>query len=416
MILSKFNFYQSKDDYWIIYNTASSNCIVLKKDDYYKFYQFLCSEEENEEYIRLGFYSYEENEFEKIVKASENILSNFTKKKFRVLTTTACNAKCPYCYEAGVKTVWMNEQTANAVANFILEQSENVNTIEIEWFGGEPLLNTKAIDLISNLIKAKKKPGVNFLSTIVSNGSLIDEDIIKKMCDDWNLYQIQITLDGMEEKYEKVKALGKGSFKKIIKVIEKLVLSKIKVVIRLNFDNENVEELSKLITYLSSLWFSKNIEVYPAKINDGLPRKEFIYEKETIKMYQLLHDAGFMKNIKLLPKTLKTPCAASHKGYYTINADGNLFKCDRKLLLGNSVGNVFNPLNVNKNIEYEWESLKLPKKCHDCKLFPLCWGGCIYERRLGLDYCYLTNDIIHNNLKMILDDYLKCISQGDKNE
>ncbi|MBQ3494669.1 MAG: SPASM domain-containing protein [Clostridia bacterium] len=408
MILSKYNFYQNQNNYWIVYNSASSNCLVMTNSDYQKFYNINGSEEDKKQYLLLGFYVYEnENEVNKLIENSNHRLSHFTKKKFRVLTTTACNARCPYCYEEGVCKVSMNQQTATSVANFILEQSQNVKAIEIEWFGGEPLLNTSAIDTICSIIKQKKRPELRFESSIVSNASMIDSNLIQKMINDWNIYQIQITIDGLKEEYERVKALGEGSFEKLIHILEMLCETKIKVVIRLNFDKNNVEELKNLINYLSTLPFSKKLEVYPAKINDGKQRTQFILENETIQMYKHLHDAGFMTKLKLLPRTLKTPCAAVHNGYYTINADGNLFKCDRKLLAGNSVGSVYEPLKINKEITTKWENLSLPERCYQCKLFPLCWGGCIYERIMGQDFCYITENIVNNNLNLILSDYLK---------
>lgn len=408
MRLSRFNFNQQNDQHWVVYNSASSNCIVLTDQAYNDFIHMTCEEGDRQYYRLLGFYVDDDfDEVNSLIENSKYRLNNFSKKKFRVLTTTCCNARCPYCYEAGVNPVTMSDETARAVADFILTQSKGLKTVEIEWFGGEPLLNVQVIDLICNRIMEKKPSELKFESSIVSNGYLIDDSIVQRMVERWKLYQIQITLDGMSDEYERVKALGKGSFDKVIRNISVLCAAGIHVVVRLNFDNNNVAKLHKLIEYLSLLPFKDQLEVYPAKINDGAQRTDFALESETMQMYRILHDYGFIRRLKLLPRTMKTPCAASHRGYYTINANGLLFKCDRKLLAGNAVGSVFEPNQINTKAEQEWESFVLPKKCLICKMTPLCWGGCIYERINGQDYCYITEKIVNNNLRLILEDYLK---------
>ena len=412
MKLSRFNFSQQRNAYWIVYNSASSNCIVLTNTAYNDFLHMTCKEGDRQNYCLLGFYVDENfDEINALIENSKYRLNNFSKKKFRVLTTTCCNARCPYCYEAGVKAVTMSAETAEAIADFILMQSQRVKTVEIEWFGGEPLLNTQAIDIICSCIMERKPSELKFESSMVSNGYLINDAVVQRMVEQWHLYQIQITLDGMAAEYERVKALGKGSFDKVIQNMSALCAAGIHVIVRLNFDNNNVAELHKLIEYLSLLPFKNQLEVYPAKINDGTQRTDFALESETMQMYRILHDYGFIRRLKLLPKTMKTPCAASHRGYYTINANGLLFKCDRKLLAGNAVGSVFEPNQINTKAEQEWESFVLPEKCLRCNMIPLCWGGCIYERINGQDYCYITEEIVNQNLRLILDDYLNEISK-----
>ena len=412
MKLSRFNFSQQRNAYWIVYNSASSNCIVLTNTAYNDFLHMTCKEGDRQNYCLLGFYVDENfDEINALIENSKYRLNNFSKKKFRVLTTTCCNARCPYCYEAGVKAVTMSAETAEAIADFILMQSQRVKTVEIEWFGGEPLLNTQAIDIICSCIMERKPSELKFESSMVSNGYLINDAVVQRMVEQWHLYQIQITLDGMAAEYERVKALGKGSFDKVIQNMSALCAAGIHVIVRLNFDNNIVAELHKLFESLSLLPFKIQLEVYPAKINDGTQRTDFALESETMQMYRILHDYGFIRRLKLLPKTMKTPCAASHRGYYTINANGLLFKCDRKLLAGNAVGSVFEPNQINTKAEQEWESFVLPEKCLRCNMIPLCWGGCIYERINGQDYCYITEEIVNQNLRLILDDYLNEISK-----
>lgn len=407
MIPSRYNFYVEQENFILLYNTASGNCIVLTQSAYKNFLSCKGDSKQLLQLKNLGFYVNKDcDEVQCLFDRSEQLLLNRKKKKFRILTTTVCNAKCPYCYEKGVDLCSMSEETALFVAKFILEQSKEMRTIEIEWFGGEPLLNKKAIDIISKYIILNKRNDLKYESSIITNGYLIDDETIAKMKEDWNTYQIQITLDGLQNEYERIKGLGVNSFAKVLQNIDKVANSDIKVNIRLNFDDKNTKDLIKLIEFLALQNFADKVYVYPAKISTMKPNDDFAFEQETMDMYLALHDNGFLTKLQLLPRTMKTPCAAVHKGYFTINANGQLFKCDRKLLLKNSVGTIGETTIIDSNMLTEWEKSKLPKKCEQCKLLPLCWGGCVYDRLNNLDKCGITEKIVKHNINLILKDYI----------
>ena len=71
-----------------------------------------------------------------------------------IFTTTACNARCFYCFEAGAKKRTMTGETAISVADYIIDNCID-NKITLQWFGGEPLCNHKVIDIICNKLKEK---------------------------------------------------------------------------------------------------------------------------------------------------------------------------------------------------------------------------------------------------------------------
>ena len=104
----------------------------------------------------------------------------------------------------------------------------------------------------------------------------------------------------------------------------------------------------------------------------------------------MIFSSGLIHAKDLLPKTMKNPCAASKKDYFTINATGELFKCDRKLLAGNSVGSVYMQHYDDNKYTSEWELINPEEKCKKCRMFPLFWGGCNYERIKKLDRGYIT--------------------------
>lgn len=402
---SFYNFYKKDNGLVLIYNSASGNCIVIEEAELSSFMTISLSNSEIKKMVELGFFVINDiNEMDELIHNAYSNLTNSKKDKYRILTTTACNAKCPYCYESGVEPFTMTYEIADKVVEFILGKSKEQKVIEIEWFGGEPLLNKEIISYISNKILKLKPKTLKYEASIITNGYLLDKETISMMINNWFVKKIQITLDGTANEYEKVKGLGKNSFQKVIDNISLLCNSNLEIDIRLNFDENNIENMKSLIEYLSKLPFKNKLYVYPAKINNELRSENFALENETIAMYNTLHKYNLISGKNLLPKTMKNPCAASKKNYFTIHATGNLFKCDRKLLNNNSIGSVYNLLIDSINNTSEWERINPELKCKSCKMFPLCWGGCIYEKIKKLDRCYITENIIYNNLDLILSE------------
>jgi sulfatase maturation enzyme AslB (radical SAM superfamily) len=118
-----------------------------------------------------------------------------------VTPTMECNARCFYCYEEGVRQGRMKKESAENIVSFIkaLDTSKGVF---VTWFGGEPLMNQEWMDYFADMLRAEK---INFSAFMISNGSKIDESVIKKMKENWNISSIQITFDGDCEEYVKRK-------------------------------------------------------------------------------------------------------------------------------------------------------------------------------------------------------------------
>ena len=121
---------------------------------------------------------------------------------FTILTTTDCNARCYYCYERGCARVTMSLETADKIVNFIQNHSGG-KQVKIRWFGGEPLVNFFVIDRICEMLRLR---GIAFTSHMVSNAYLFDDTLVAKASGNWNLKEVQVTLDGTEEVYNRSKA------------------------------------------------------------------------------------------------------------------------------------------------------------------------------------------------------------------
>ena len=183
------------------------------------------------------------------------VLSNKQKETKRttgytIFPTTDCNARCFYCFELGRSRMPMTKETAEKTAYYIQNHCGG-HKVSLSWFGGEPLYNREAIEIICRILK---KENVEFKSSAVSNGYLFDKDTVETAVRDWNLKSVQITLDGTEETYNKVKAFvykGVNPYQTVMENIGHLLDAEVRVQIRLNMDLYNAEDLMKLVEELA---------------------------------------------------------------------------------------------------------------------------------------------------------------------
>ena len=170
--------------------------------------------------------------------------------QYVILPTTACNARCFYCFEQGMKYQKMSSETVEDTLHFILNHRPKDNKrIHIHWFGGEPMCASENIDRIcSGLLKE----GIDFSAEMTSNGSLFTEELTRKAAEKWKISEIQITLDGMAEEYAKRKRYisMEKPFETVIRNIHLLIAAGIKITVRLNVDEKNLGEIYRTVDYL----------------------------------------------------------------------------------------------------------------------------------------------------------------------
>lgn len=113
MKLSSYNFVVESVENSLMFNSRTGNSVVINNDLSRRLSQLDLAESELENLKDLGFVVEDSfDEFEEIQSISRNNTLNSTMKKYRILTTTGCNAKCFYCYEKGLKALTMSENTA----------------------------------------------------------------------------------------------------------------------------------------------------------------------------------------------------------------------------------------------------------------------------------------------------------------
>ena len=255
---------------------------------------------------------------------------------YTILTTTDCNARCFYCYEKGRPRRPMSKDTALRTAQYIIDHCEK-QKVSISWFGGEPLFNKSVITTICNKLS---EAGIDYSSSMISNGYLFDDNTIKEAVETWRLKSIQITLDGTEAVYNRSKAYiykGGNAYQRVIANIHCLLDAGIRVSIRLNIDVHNADNLMELTDELHQEFGSNDkLTVYLHmlfEMSDGSVAIKHEHERKMMfeKMKEIeakLVDYGLYE-IKPLSEDIKiSHCMADNGHSVVIEPSGNIGKCE----------------------------------------------------------------------------------------
>jgi radical SAM protein with 4Fe4S-binding SPASM domain len=249
---------------------------------------------------------------------------------YTILTTTGCNARCFYCYEKGTKPVTMTAETADKVVRHIVKHRGD-EKVSLKWFGGEPLVNARVIDQICTELCEQ---GVPFRSSMISNGYLFDADKVQRAKDLWQLQQVQITLDGTEQTYNRVKDYvyqGVNAFERVLQNIAMLTAAGIRVIIRLNVDKHNIGEMAELVELLHQRFgTNEHLSIYSHELFvERTPEDEAEIFAQQTQLAQLIAACGYKNHKRGLLKDISlNHCMADADGSVVIAPDGHLGKCE----------------------------------------------------------------------------------------
>lgn len=291
-----------------------------------------------------------------------------------IFTTTECNARCSYCYEAGCSKRSMTKETALDVAKFI--ESHSDPNVHLKWFGGEPLCNPEVIDTISGYLQGK---GIAYDASMVSNGYLIDQQDSGKIKNLWRLNRVQITLDGTQDVYNRTKKyiMPGNAFEKVLKNIEYLLSLDIKVNIRLNLSLDNYLDLSALTDALQEQFkvYSRLINVYAHPLFDGetfhptTSEKKKLYD-EYISLQNHINKTDIGCSVGI-PRIRHTQCMADDGKSTVILPGGELSLCEHHCD-DEFYGTIYSE-NYDQNMIQSWsEPAEELQECEACFYYPVC--------------------------------------------
>ncbi len=142
-----------------------------------------------------------------------------------------CNLNCSYCFASqgkyhGERAV-MPFEVGKQALDFLVAHSGSRRNLEVDFFGGEPLMNFQVVkDLVAYARSIEKEKGKNFRFTLTTNGMLIDDDVIdfaNRECSN-----VVLSLDGRKEIHDRFRVdyAGKGSWEQIVPKFQKLVAAR----------------------------------------------------------------------------------------------------------------------------------------------------------------------------------------------
>ena len=291
-----------------------------------------------------------------------------------------------------------DDEKFDALINFITSH-DLTNGLNINWFGGEPLMNTKLIDRVSNAMKERE---IKYSSYIISNGSLLNSEIIDEKMKAWNVHDIQITIDGTEDEYiERKNYINKneGDYYKLLHNIMKLAKTGIYIHIRLNIDKNNSEDIFDLIQDLEALYKDyKNVVFYPAFIT-GCDEKLTEDEKIDI-VYKLLKNLNDPQRLtagtKMYSYPRIRPCMKDDSQSFSIDSQGYIYSCEHYVGHSEKSFAKIGDEVINKKIP---DYLTFNEECRACVFFPKCMGGCEANYIEGDSPCMIEKYIIEAYLR-----------------
>ena len=341
-------------------------------------------------------------------RAVLTLMNSWPKKVhfFNIFTTLDCNARCFYCYEKRMNGSDMTMETASRVIEYIQEQA-NGEAIKITWFGGEPLINYTIIDFITyGLIER----GLKFESEIISNGLLFDRELIENAKKNWNLKSVQITLDGTNQVYKRVKAYVtdvEDPFGRVLQNIKNLLKAEIKVSIRLNVGLHNYRDICDLTGFLCEEFeVEKNIYVYASLLDEvgkyTIETKEFMYDLLG-KLNSKLDSVFWKKKEKeFYGKIVNSYCMATGREAVTILPDGKVGIC-LSVTDGALLGDIYMK-EIDPRLREDFgRRFYREDKCRPCPMYPNCYivNGCPNRDVLeGCDSVRVNNRIRRIKEKM----------------
>ena len=321
--------------------------------------------------------------------------------------TSGCNARCIYCFEEGFKSRTMTTKTADRVIEFIKDTKQN-GKIKIKWFGGEPLLGHK---LISYMCRKLKENDIDFESTMITNCSLVTEELAKEISELWNMKRIQVSLDGDKADYEKRKryyAPDKHNYETVIRGIRFLAAQGLKINLRCNVDGNNIDGLAAFVDQLKAdIGNIENINLYLSPlfgVDKCRPSDELFAKMSALTEY--CRSIGLSKSSHNTDTEFKVNyCMAdSMDKSIGIGPDGEFNNCD-SLLEKNVWGNIFDGVTDQKRLEELKSPADIDEKCRSCCFLPKCTP--FYRQRcpLNLKECFEFNS-------MKTESYLRAMLKG----
>ena len=310
-----------------------------------------------------------------------------------------CNLNCSYCFASQGKyhgeRALMSFEVGKRALDFLIEHSGAHRNLEVDFFGGEPLMNFQVVkDLVAYARSIEKEHHKNFRFTLTTNGLLIDEDVIDFA--NREMSNVVLSLDGRKEIHDRYRVdyAGNGSWERIVPKFQKLVAARggKNYYMRGTFTHANPDFL-KDIQQMLGLGFTE-LSMEPVVCAPGDPSA--LTEEDfpvVCEQYEKLAELMLRRDREGKPFTFYHymldlsggPCiykrisgCGSGTEYMAVTPWGDLYPChqfvgDEKFKLGNIWDGV---TNTERRAEFAACNVYAHPECRDCWARLYCSGGC----------------------------------------
>lgn len=428
---SRFNIFYNKegsDSEIIAYNSFKNSLAIISKNEYEEYKQFECNDIDIkdkqliDDLLDQGILINKEFDELDIIK-SLSLRDRFSKSGLglTIAPTMRCNFDCIYCYQKGKRDGQaMNIEIQEKLIEFIKSNLEESKELSVCWYGGEPLLAISVIEKLSEkIINICNDKNIKYNSSIVTNGYLLTEEVVNKLIK-YKIKHLQITIDGPEDIHDERRFIinsKKQTFNTIISNIVKIfeITSDISIDIRINADKKNIDRVKEVIEIFKDKGILDKVYCYLGFIetNNGC------YEEEACIDYEnyINENKNFLNKINETNKNdhidypfhVTASCGADRVNSYVIAPDGKIFKCWSDIGIDKySIGDLKNEkVDMNNTFaKYLLYDVTIDPNCKDCKIIPICMGGCFNHRiNTGWNRCskfnYDLEEILNKKVKSI---------------
>lgn len=333
-----------------------------------------------------------------------------------IAPTMGCNFGCKYCYQGDHNSFSkMSLEIQNQLINYVKNRMPKISSLDVTWYGGEPLL---AMDIIEHLslefLQLCSENNVTYNASIITNGYYLTKDIASKF-NSLKINFAQVTLDGDKEYHDNKRTLknGSGTFDKIISNLIDIKEVFHNISIRINTDIYNKDHVVEIIDILKR---NDLLDIAVPYLGYIEPTNDFYESNNCLspEEFSNINNNFFnelSKNITidlmdLYPHPKLNSCLADSNTGYVIDPLGNIFKCWCDIGFDEySVGNINTGVKkYDRIIDYFNYNVFADDNCRNCNISPLCLGGCPRKR---VDNKENHCDIIKYSLKEKLSNIVK---------
>jgi uncharacterized protein len=399
MKFSQFNIWASIGDEFVLFNTLTGALATFESCYQESIQRALVSGTAQEistefldDMIEDGYIVEDDaDELNSIRIAREDRRSRTDEFSLCITLNKKCIFGCPYCFQVhdGKK---LSEDGKIKIVQMFDAISLRAKKIDMDWFGGEPLLSLNDMKKMNDwFINVSKERGVQYSYSITTNGYLLTDDVIEYLQQE-KPSRVVVTLDGPPDVHDLSRPLKKGgkTFWVILGNIKKAVASGLNVTVRVNISSQNVKRIPELFDLLEEQGLKNlvNVDLQAVVSSEANP-----YEEYCLTGHDLAHSVLSICLIEAKKGWIVFPpieevrglgfCVGEYPNRFIFDLDCNIYRCTQ-MAEGDSIGRILDGgrIELDQKANAFWVD-KDPlsfDECRTCAFLPVCMGGCNMKR------------------------------------